>query len=257
VGIHYLHEYTRPFTIEGTRPETVLVLHGWTGSPAHFRLMAAVLADHGYGVSAPLLSGHGTDVEHMVGTGWRDWLRDAATAADAVTGSGDRLHIVGLSMGGLLGLLIAPSFGAATLTTINAPLRVYSRRARVAWLARGSGRILDEEPPEPYDEEAQPYAHQYDASPVGTVAELFDLVRASRASLSRVTCPTLIVQSRVDETVRPGSAEIIRDGIAADDKRILWLERSRHVALLDGERDLIVRAVLDLLGRHAVGPETA
>lgn len=233
----------------GDRNETVLMLHGWTGSPAHFRMMAAVLQARGYGVSVPLLAGHGTDVADMVDTGWRDWLRDAAAAAHEVTSSGCRLHVVGLSMGGVLGLLLAPVFEAATLTTINAPQRVYSRRVRLAPLMRGSRRISEEDPPAPYDEEAAPYAQQYDDRPVGTVADLLDLIRASRASLGRVTCPTLIVQSRADETVRPKSARMILRGIAATEKRIVWLERSRHVALLDRERDHIHTHVLDHLAR--------
>jgi carboxylesterase len=193
----------------------------------------------------------------MVDTGWRDWLRDAATAAYTVTASGSRLHIVGLSMGGVLGLLLAPAFDAATLTTINAPLSVHSRRVHLAPLMRGSRRIAREEPPAPYDDEAAPYAQQYDDRPVGTVADLFDLIRAARANLGRVTCPTLVVQSRVDETVRPRSARMILRGIASTEKRIVWLERSRHVAVLDRERGRIHASVLEHLTRHAAGHEPA
>ena len=215
-----------------------------------------MLHDHGYGVRAPLLAGHGTHVSDMLDTGWRDWLRDAAAAAHDVSATGATLHIVGLSMGAVLGILLAPVFAAATLTTVNAPLRVYSRRVRFASMARGSRRVLDPEPPDPYDDEAQAFAHQYDETPVGTVAELFDLVRAAAKSLHRVTCPTLVVQSRVDETVRPESAELILRGIAAADKRVLWLERSRHVALLDVERDILHAQLLEHLARFSTGSGT-
>jgi len=246
-ALRHLHELALPFAFEGARDETVLLLHGWTGSPSHFRLMAAALRAGGYGVRAPLLAGHGTHVSDMVDTTWRDWLRDAATAANAVVEAGHRLHIVGLSMGGALGILLAPPFAAATLTTINTPQRVFSRRVRFASLLRGSRRVVDEDPPAPYDDEAQSYAHQYDENPVGTIADLFDLVRAAGRSLERVTCPALVVQSRVDETVRPESAEIILRGLGSRHKRIVWLERSRHVALLDTERGLIHEQVLEHL----------
>jgi carboxylesterase len=213
------------------------------------------LHEHGFTVDAPLLSGHGTHISDMVGTGWRDWLRDAGAAAHAIGRSGRRLHIVGLSMGAILGILTAPTFDAVTLTTINAPLRVFSRRVHLAGFYRGSDRILEESPPLPFRDEAQRYAHQYDDNPVGTVAELFDLVRAAQASLRRVSCPTLVVQSRVDETVRPESAEILMRGLGSLDKRILWLQDSRHVAILDKERHVVFDATIDHLERHLQPPD--
>ena len=120
-------------------------MHGWTGSPAHFRLLADELIAAGYSVAAPLYPGHGTRVEDMLATSWRDWLRAAAEAADDLTRLGKRLHLIGLSMGGVISILLAPTFGAARLTTINAPMKFDSKRARVARVARGSLRVVREQ----------------------------------------------------------------------------------------------------------------
>jgi len=221
----------------------VLLLHGWTGSPAHFRLLADDLIAAGYSVSAPLYPGHGTRVEDMLATGWRDWLRAAAGAADELTRLGKRLHLVGLSMGGVISILLAPTFDAATLTTINAPMRIQSKRARIARVARGSKRIVRQQPLPPPAGAGAAYYHQYVDTPIGKLGDLFDLVRAARRTLDRVECSTLVVQSRVDETVQPESAQIIYDGIASPDKRLLWLDHSRHVAIIDEERDVIFDAI--------------
>lgn len=245
----FLDESARPFRHVADGPEGVLLLHGWTGSPAHFRLMADQLIAAGYSVSAPLYPGHGTRVEDMLATGWRDWLRAAAEAADELSQLGKRLHLVGLSMGGVISILLAPTFDAATLTTIDTPMRIQSKRARVARLARGSKRIVRQQPLPPPVGAGAAYYHQYADTPIGKLGDLFDLVRAARRSLERVECPTLIVQSRVDETVKPESARIIFDALGSADKRLLWLDHSRHVATIDEEREVILGAIFGHLAR--------
>ncbi len=241
----YLHPLAAPFHLEGKRPDVVILLHGWTGSPAHLRELGRVINEAGFEVVAPLLAGHGTTLEDMALTGWRDWVR---TALEASVGLADRpTHLVGLSMGGVISLLIAPILPAASVTTINAPQLVYDRRLRLSPAYRGSSRIEPADPPDPAPSEMRQYQQQYNGTPIGTVAELRDLMRAAGRNLSRVTCPALVIQSKTDETVKPKSAEIIYDGIASAAKGLVWLESSRHVATLDEERGVIAAAILEHL----------
>lgn len=241
----YLHPNAAPFSHSGDRGESVLLLHGWTGSPAHLRELGALLNEVGYGVVAPLLAGHGTTLEDMAETGWRDWVRSAGEAAEGIVSEGDRLHIVGLSMGGIIALLLAPVFHAASVTTINAPMRVWDRRSRFAAIYRGSRRIDKGDAPEPAPPEVAEFQQQYNGTPVGTAADLVDLAKAAKKNLGRVQCPALVIQSRVDETVKPVSGEIIFDGLGSSHKGLMWLEASRHVALIDVERHVIADAVLE------------
>ena len=243
----YLHPLAAPFRFEGTRGDTVVLVHGWTGSPAHLRPLAAVLNEAGYGVVGPLLAGHGTTLEDMVKTGWRDWVRSATEAALEAKAGGGRLHLVGLSMGGIISLLLAPVVDADSVTTINAPQVVWDRRAPLARPYRGSTRIDHGEPPIPAPAEVSEYQQQYNGTPIGTIAELWDLINAARRNLGKVTCPALVIQSKSDETVRPKSGEIIYDGLGSSRKGLVWLERSRHVAVLDVERDVIADAILEHL----------
>ena len=61
-----MHPLAQPFAREakpdltGDRSIGVLLLHGFTGSPASLRPWANHLAGHGYAVEVPLLPGHGT-----------------------------------------------------------------------------------------------------------------------------------------------------------------------------------------------------
>ena len=61
----------------------------------------------------------------------------------------------------------------------------------------------------------------------------------------------MIIQSKTDETVKPVSAEIIYDGVGSSDKGLVWLEESRHVSVLDVERDVITQAILEHIEQHS------
>ncbi len=243
-GARLIDPLVEGFELHPDREDVVLLLHGWTGSPAHLRLLAAALDAAGFGVVAPLLPGHGTRVEDMLETGWRDWLRAAATSADDVLSQGRRLHLGGLSMGGVLAILLASAFEVSSITTINAPIDVFNRLLPLARFIRGSEIVLpdEEEPPNP--DFAVEYAHHYEATPIGSVAELTDLVRGAKRALPLVHAPALVIQSLTDETVRPRSARHIYERIGATSKRLVWLERSAHVATLDGERDVIATEMI-------------
>jgi carboxylesterase len=251
----YLHPLVEGFAVHEERADVVVLLHGWTGSPAHMRLLAADLDAAGFGAVAPLLPGHGTTIRHMLDVTWRDWVAAAAEAAQGVVDSGARLHLAGLSMGGVLSILLAPVFRPSSLITINAPIRVVSRTAPFLSVARGSQRIRDYEPVERHPEFAHDYAQHYPGTPIGSVADLLDLIRAAKRVLNRVAAPALVVQSRNDETVRPASATYIYERLGSPFKRLVWLEQSAHVATLDVERDRLAQEVVRHL-RDAQGLAT-
>jgi carboxylesterase len=253
----YLHPNAAPFRLPGDREDAVLLLHGWTGSPAHLLPLGRRLNEAGYTAVGPLLAGHGTVIEDMVGKTWRDWIESALAPALELIDEGKRLHLVGLSMGGVIALLLAPVVEAASVVTINAPQRVWDRRARFGEAFRGSDRIRPSDPAVPAPTEMLEYQQQYQGTPIGTIAELKDLIRAANRNLHRVRCPALIIQSHADETVKPVSGEIIFDRISSAEKGLVWLENARHVALLDDERHTITTEVIDHLGRHsAAGSST-
>lgn len=239
-----VHPLAAPFQLHLDRTDVVLLLHGWTGSPSHLRLLADDLAAAGYGVAAPLLPGHGTSIEEMTAFGWRDWVRAAAEAAEDIAQSGARLHVGGLSMGGLLAILLATAFDVASLTTVNAPLRVFDWRVHLSGLVHGSDRVVELAEPDRAPDFASDYDHGYRDTPVGAVADLYLLMRGARKALPKVAAPVLVIQSHADETVRHQSGTIIYERAGSPYKRLVWLERSSHVATLDVERHQVAKEMV-------------
>src|SRR5580704_3141489 len=95
-----------PYSASGDN-RGALVLHGFTGNPQSMRGLAVALADAGFTVEMPLLPGHGTAVEDMLDTRWKDWSLAAERAYTDLAARTDAVVVVGLSMGGSLSVWLA------------------------------------------------------------------------------------------------------------------------------------------------------
>lgn len=244
----YFHPLAAPFHLEGSNGEGVLLVHGFGGTPAHLRMLGGFLHDHQYTVHGALLAGHGTCLEDMESTGRLDWLNSARTSYRLLADSCERVHLVGFSMGALLCLRLAAESGPASLTILNAPMKLHDRRhplARVLQYVQRFRLWAGEAPPP--DDEARHYWVQYEGFSVRSAVELLNLISATKRILHEVTCPLLVIQSRADESVKPVSAEIITRRVSSFRKQLLWLDRSRHNSLLDRERSTIHQKILDYL----------
>jgi carboxylesterase len=237
------HSLAAPFQLPGGNGEAVVAIHGFTGIPGHWRLAADILNQQGYTVIAPLLPGHGTSVADLDRHGAADWLRAVVDAALSVRDH-RRVHLAGLSLGGLLAVLAAGPTNAATITAISAPLRF---RHKSMYLAPFLHHLRPYTPWPPSSPPSEPEAAQlfltYPGFPTRRAADLLVVARQARRTARRLRRPGLVVQSSADETVdfRSGLklARLLGPGT-----QTLWLASSRHNALLDKERHLIHAALL-------------
>lgn len=241
------HPLVAPFRLDGTNGEAFVLLHGFTGNPAHFRPLGANLHGAGYTVIAPLLAGHGRDLEALADVRRADWIGDAVDAAREV-GDHHRVHLVGLSMGGLISILIARRTSAATLTTINSPVVFGDRRIRFARIARFVKPEFrwPEEPAPALDEDVAPYWIHTPGFPLIAAAELFSLSREARKEARNVDIPAVVIQSRTDDTTHPRSGPILHRALGGS-STLVWLDDSMHNSLFDQGRHRIERSILGLV----------
>lgn len=242
-----VHRLAAPFRLQGTNGEAFVLLHGFTGSPAHFRPLGAKLHEAGYTVIAPLLAGHGRQLEALAEVRRDDWIRDAVDAAREV-GDHHRLHLVGLSMGGLVAIVIARRTKAATLTTINSPVVFRDRRIRFSRIVRFVKPEFrwPEDPAPDLDPEVAPYWIHTPGFPLIATAELFSLSREARRAAHDVDIPAVVIQSRSDDTTHPRSGPILHRALGGS-STLVWLENSRHNALFDDGRHVIERSIRRLV----------
>ena len=81
---------------------TVVLVHGFTGSPAELRLLAHALHAQGFGVEAPLLAGHGTQLDDLMEIEPRQWLEQIDALVVRLRKQGQRVVVAGLSLGSIL-----------------------------------------------------------------------------------------------------------------------------------------------------------
>ena len=237
------------FYAEGNRTG-ILVIHGYTGTPQSLRPLAEAMAQAGYTVALPRLTGHGTIPADMATATASEWVADVETALDWLQQSCDTLFVTGLSLGGTLTLYLAGRYPTllAGIIPINAP--VFLNQPALASFAYQRGGPA-EIPGLSGDIKAPGITElSYPVVPVPTIKEAAALLKITEELLPCVTCPALLVVSREDHIVPPANGEYILGRIASEQKRLLWLEESYHVATLDNDKEQILQESLAFIKMH-------
>lgn len=240
-----MHPLAAAHRIDGDSGEVFVGVHGFTGSPAHLRLLARHVSEtHGHTVLLPRLAGHGTSMEDMATTGQIHWLASVRETMRLAFELSDTVHLLGFSMGGLLALRVATEFPIQSLTTLNTPMvgsamRVQYARLLAPFVPYRMWPNSDDIP----SGKARDYWVQYAGMPTRSISELDQTRKEAIKATARVEASTLIIHSRADETVDAKSAGILAAALVNAKVKIVWLETSPHNALLYHERDLIHAAI--------------
>jgi carboxylesterase len=241
----------QPFFFEGNGTG-VLVLHGFTGSTQSMLPYGEALAAKGYTVLGPRLPGHGTTVEDMASRKYTEWTGEAERAFEEIAARCDRVFVTGLSMGGTLTLYLAARFSdrIAGIMPINA-LALTKPMLRLAPMLKYIMKAV----PGVGSDIKKPECKEscYEKVPVPAVCELTRLLAVMREGLPRVTVPALVIASREDHVVaEPANAEYIMANLGSQDKKLLWLENSYHVATLDNDAELISERAIEFIEKQLV-----
>lgn len=228
----------------------VLLIHGFTGSCAHMRPLADELAARGYTVRTINLPGHATTEADMAKATWQQWLHAAKEAAYEMMQEVRVFTVAGLSMGGVLSLLIAEQMKVDACVPISAPTAVKSRALPLAGLAAplipripwGTGTERHKHIDKAYD-------FGYSGFPTAKGADLNRLIKMANRNLFNIQCPILCVQSDGDETIWEGSADAILEGVGSKVRQKLWLHGMPHVVTLTPEYMAIADAMDKLIQR--------
>ena len=217
----------------------VLLVHGFTGSPAAMRPWAEYLHHHGYTVSVPLLPGHGTVPEDLNRVKWREWpAKIEGELLDLLTRC-DKVFICGLSMGGGTTLNIAARYSSklAGIILVNPMIHVKFVPHQLAWVISRFQKMRDSVG----DDIKRPGVTEYgyDVLPAVGVYELLKMLHYTKARLHDVTTPVQLFHSVEDHTLPVSNTEIILRSIGSRQKQRIELVNSYHVATLDYDQEII------------------
>jgi carboxylesterase len=219
----------------------VLVVHGFTGTPASVRGIADAMAAAGYDVELPRLPGHGTAVEDMLTTSWADWTGEVDDAVGRLRARVSNVVAIGQSMGATLVLRAALDHPEISGIVCINPLT----RVRDADTMALLDDLLDDDilvAPGEGSDIADPDSSDiaYDGTPIAPLRSLLiEGVAPITDRYGELTVPLRMFTSRNDHVVEPADSEHLAKTYGGPVDHT-WLERSFHVATRDFDRDLIV-----------------
>jgi len=227
----------------------VLVIHGYTSSPHDFEYMAHELHKAGFTVSVPRLPGHGTCGEDFLTTTRHDWLRRVYDAYYDLSAVCKEVYIVGLSMGGVIALILAAHLKPKKLVTLAAATHTIDNRIKITPLLSLFTKKMVRENDEKYDNPDLQYLKNeyWSFNWPKQAAELYKLMKLARKSVPEIVSETLVVAARNDNTVPLSAAEFIYKNIKSEKRKMLIFEKSGHVLSNDVEKEEVTKAVIDWL----------
>lgn len=247
----YSIEQAEPYLFPGSKTGCLMV-HGFTGAPNEVRPLGEHLASLGYTVLGIRLPGHGTTMDDLIRMREQDWIAAVEDGYNLLSGMCDRVYILGLSLGGALTLHAGAHLDVAGIVAMSAPFETTDKTMATlrpiipllskVWRSKPkrkprvpgkSGKLLN-----------------YPAMPIRTFAELDDMVKLMRASLSKMTVPALIIHSKADRTVPVEHAPRILAELGSEDKDILILEKNSHVVTCGEDKELVFEACEAFLKRQ-------
>jgi carboxylesterase len=223
------------FSHDRITDQSVLLIHGWTACPYEMRELGERFYQQGRNVVGTRLAGHGTTTADFGRTGRNDWMASAQKGLGTAALLGREVVVIGESMGGALGALLAKDYPrlvqrlvlCAPCFEIATPLARFTKFRLVRlFLPR-------------HDFGSQPEwmrGYWYQAIPTIGVAELVRVSDQARRAGPLIQAPTLILQADNDAMVNPAGARRFLDsmtGLAPGQKQLLLFPNGHHNLTVD------------------------
>ncbi len=227
----------------------VLMVHGFIGGSDNFGPLPERLAEQGLRVRAMRLPGHGTTPRDFAAQTPESLLAGVMKELQDLKAEHQQVYLVGHSMGGALvaqaasmedvsgAVLVAPAFGVAhqwfyglkaeTWTQILAPI--------VPWVYKGDlfKQVNLKE------SKSQIYSYRWVPTKGLLCLQNVSAKAKSDETLINVKCPLLLIHSRGDVAAAYEHSEQAFAKVAAEDKRMVTLDRSNHHVFWDFEREQV------------------
>jgi carboxylesterase len=251
---HAIIPTAEPFFLQGNRTG-ILLIHGFTGTPKEMRWMGEYLHGRGYSCMGIRLAGHATHPEDLRRSRWGDWVASVEDGYQLLRGITDHVYLVGLSMGGMLALLMSTRLEVKGVVAMSAPCRLPGdlplwRLRLYSWFIRYSPKSREAPGASWFDKAAYAEQVSYPQNPLRSVVELKLLSNAMRAALPEIRKPVLLIHSRDDPYVSPENLEHIDARLVnASDKTRLYITGSGHVVTRDAARHQVFESVGEFIGR--------
>ena len=231
----------KPINQRGQRfARALLVLHGFSSSPAVYRLLIPQLK-HYDAIICPVLTGHAQSIDAFSQSNASQWVESASKACEALVKEYKTVDVLGLSLGGLLACELSRRYpinhlyllAPALKLTMHIPAMILLAQALKTlgfrYFRNAAGNLFTQEQAE----------IAYRKLPISTILEILQLVRDYQWKAP--SCPVDLFLGRFDEVVASREVEELFSPLP--NATIHWLENSAHVLPLDSDLKEIVDCI--------------
>jgi carboxylesterase len=240
-----IYEKSYPLFLEGGK-NAVLLIHGYTGTPHDMYYLGQRLNEGGFTVYIPRLSGHGTNSIDFLNSNWKDWLRRVVDSYIELNSKYENVYVSGLSMGGVLTLLLAAQFNPKKIALAAPALEARNKLLRLTPIIKWFTKKIERKEKDNYKEDGlNRLAREYwDNDWPSKAADLYKLQRLAKKRLSEIKSDTLIIVSKKDGAVPMSVADIIKNNISSTVIETIILEKSPHVVVNDIEKEKVADEII-------------
>ena len=217
--------------------------------------MGEYLNQQGYTCLGIRLAGHATRPEDMIRSRYTDWIASVEDGYHLLCGVTDKIFLVGLSMGGILSLLMSTQLDVRGVIAMSTPARLPTDYP--IWLLKLVSLVIRYRPKTRetpgsgwFDKSAYADHISYSKNPVRSSAELKKLILEMHVALPKVNVPILLLHSKDDTYVVSEHMEHIYAGLVnAQAKTKLYITGSGHVLPRDAARQQVFQSALEFIQR--------
>lgn len=245
-------ESGKPFKYNSGGDSAVLLIHGFTGNPYSMRILGTYLSDRGVNAYGVRLAGHGTVVENLAQTDYRDWQESVRVAFAQIRRKYKYISIVGLSFGGNLAFNLTKCYPdtISKIVTIGTPVLLNKPRLNryvVPYITKFK-KYYKKEWAKDMKSDSVFMKRSYDRIPLGSYNSfIYFINNFTKKELPDIQVPTLVIHSQDDVVIPPKSAEIIYNALGSKEKELFWLRNSYHDPLVDEVTDSLLDKIYQFL----------
>lgn len=231
----------------------IILIHGFTGSPAELILLGEFLNRAGFTVLGVRLAGHGTDTDDFIRTNKFDWFNSVLDGYSILKGACKKIIAVGHSMGGLLALKLSAIHDVEKIITLAAPIFIADETDIATLPPREMCKDLFVVRPRRTLENVPPAANLvYRKTPLINVHELLDIIDDVKNILPQINSPILIMHGEEDHTAKIDSANYIEKNIGSTVIKKIFIPGTGHLLPLTDTREIVFAEILKFLEENHV-----
>lgn len=224
----------------------LLLLHGFAGAPGEMRPLGQALLNRGFSLQAPLLPGHGENLEAMRDILLQDWLDAVRLSYQSLRRDDSPVALVGFCLGGALALYLAGLLNPRAICCLATPAGPLPDAAFPATAGlRSNANNVNDSPSAEVRRWRNLGCHQM--VPESFFAQYQTLLAGLSKELPQVRCPLLVAQSRGDAITGEADAERLIETVRSERRKLVWSRKAGHALPVDVGRRALFAEIASFL----------